>query len=135
MQMLRIVPDGALSWRDAFLALALVAALIRSLVPAGFMPASDETGAVRMVICTVGGAKTLDGAARAPTDADGAMASSQSPCAFAALALLAPPPSALILSLAVSIEAGATPLDETRLVAAASNYRPQAQRAPPVLQT
>ena len=68
MQMLRIVPDGALSWRDAFLALALVAALIRSLLPAGFMPASDETGAVRMVICTVGGAKTLDGAARAPTE-------------------------------------------------------------------
>lgn len=129
----RINVDDGLKWRDALLALALFAAIVRSLIPAGFMPAVED-GQFSMVICTADGSKTLDGEVREPTGADGAMASTHAPCAFSGLATMAPPPSAPIVSLAVAIESGLVPSDSTPAKLTAPEHRPQAQRAPPLLQ-
>lgn len=134
MKALRITADGSLRWSDMLLALALFAAIVRSLIPVGFMP-DVQDGQVTMVICTVDGARKLDGSDRAPTEADGAMAATHAPCAFTGLATLAPPPSAPIVSLPVSIEAGLVARDETPADIAAPDHRPQAPRAPPSRQT
>ena len=128
----RISAGDGLRWRDALLGLALFAAIVRSLIPAGFMPAVHD-GQFSMVICTADGARTLDGEVRQPTGADGAMAASHAPCAFAGLASLAPPPVAPIVSLALAIETGAVAIDETPDALPPPDYRPQSPRAPPSL--
>jgi 3-(3-hydroxy-phenyl)propionate hydroxylase len=58
----------------------------------------------------------------------------QMPCVFAALAAMAPPPEAPVVSLALAIERRLVTLDETPAALAAPPFRPQAQRAPPILQ-
>lgn len=133
MQGLRIRATDGLRWRDALLGLALFAAIVRSLIPAGFMPAVQD-GQFSMVICTADGARTLDGQTRQPTEADAAMASTHAPCAFSAMSPLAPPPISPIVSLTVAIETGAVQTNETPARLSAPNHRPQAPRAPPALQ-
>ena len=135
MELFRIVRTERLGWRDALLGLALFAAIVRSLIPQGFMP-SMRDGQFAMVICTADGAKTLDGAGRPASGVDGVMASAHGPCAFAAVATLAPPPSApIIVSLPVAVRSGLVARDATPLQQTDPPFRPQAQRAPPSLQT
>lgn len=133
MQSLRIDPKGALSWRDALLALALFAAIVRSLIPAGFMP-TERDGALTLVVCTMDGARTLTGETRTESGVDDVFAAAHAPCAFASLATLAPPPEAPVLSLPLALERRLVRLDETPTLVATPPYRPQAQRAPPRLQ-
>ena len=133
MQSLRVDPKGALSWRDAFLALALFAAIVRSLIPVGFMP-TERDGQLTLVVCTMDGARTLSGETRSESGVDNVFAAAHAPCAFAALATLAPPPEAPILSLPMALERRLVRLDETTDAIVTPPYRPQAQRAPPSLQ-
>lgn len=130
MNALRVTSSTGIGLRDAFLACALFAALIRAFIPAGFMPHVSDEG-VSMVICTIDGARIVDGEAQPGAGGSEAMAAAQMPCAFAALATLAPPPQAPIASLAVAIARNIVDLDVSAAGSAAPDYRPQAQRAPP----
>lgn len=132
MNAFRIATTARFGWRDALLGAALFAALLRALIPAGFMP-HVENGDVTMVICTIDGARTLSGAPLEKTSQGDAMAAAQMPCAFAALAALATPPDAPVLSLAMAVERRLVTLDETAALSPEPPYRPQAQRAPPHL--
>jgi len=126
----RIRQGDAFGWRDALLGLALFAAVIRSLIPQGFMPAV-ENGAFSIVLCTANGLEVhdADGSPRSPLQ--DAMAAVHAPCAFAALATLAPPPAAPAVSQPAAIRADLTteapePADPVR-----QRFRQQAPRAPP----
>jgi hypothetical protein len=130
---LRISSTGRLSWGDLLLGLALFAAIVRSLIPDGFMPAVHD-GQVSMVICTADGATTIDGTERPGTGLDGVMAGAHAPCAFAGLAVIAPPPSAPIVSLNFAIVEGLVEIDDANGQFRETSYRPQAQRAPPSFQ-
>lgn len=134
MERLRIVRAERFGWRDALLGLALFAAIVRSLIPQGFMPGVQD-GQFAMVICTVDGAKTLDGADRPASGIDGVMAAAHAPCAFSAVAVLAPPPSAPTVSLPLAVQSGLVVRDETSGRPADPPFRPQAPRAPPLLLT
>jgi len=128
----RINPAARLIRHDLLLGVMLFAALLRAFIPAGFMPHA-ENGKVTMVICTIDGARTVTGQPLERTSGGDAMASVQMPCAFAALAAMAPPPEAPVVSLAMAIERRLVTLDETRVTVTAPPFRPQAQRAPPSL--
>lgn len=119
-------------WRDALLALALFAAVVRALVPQGFM-LSVQDGTVAITICTADGARTVNGTARHDGGAGDAMAGMSAPCAFAGLAAALPPPDAPVVSIAQAIELRLVDIDETPLTAEDRPYRPQAPRAPPEL--
>jgi len=134
MRGLRISASGGLQWRDVLLALALFAAVVRALVPPGFMLAAHE-GRVDIVICTVDGAKTVSGQTRESDGRGPALAGMSAPCAFAGLAAAAPPPEAVIVSVAQAIAVDRLPLSETPSLAPQAAYRSQAPRAPPVLHT
>lgn len=113
--------------------MALFAALLRALIPAGLMPHSQD-GEITMVICTIDGARTVIGTPLDRSAGGDAMAAVQMPCAFAALSAMAPPPEAPVLSLAVAIERGLITLDTADPAVATPPFRPQAPRAPPYLQ-
>lgn len=121
-------------WRDALLALALFAAVVRALVPQGFM-LSAQDGGIAITICTADGARILTGPQPGNhTDlADEALSAAMGPCAFAGLGALAPPPPPPIVSVAQAIELKAVALDERPPAVERHAYRPQAPRAPPTL--
>jgi hypothetical protein len=133
MNWLRLSTSQGFGWRDALLGAALFAAILRALIPAGFMPHA-ENGEITMVICTVDGARTIAGEPLGKSAGGDAMAAMQMPCAFAALAAMAPPPEAPVVSLALAIERRLVKLDERPAAVAAPPFRPQAPRAPPHLQ-
>jgi len=126
----RIRQGDAFGWRDALLGLALFAAVIRSLIPQGFMPAV-ENGAFSIVLCTANGLEVhdADGSPRSPLQ--DAMAAVHAPCAFAALATLAPPPAAPAVSLAIAIARGVARIDETPSALAPARRDPHSPRGPP----
>ena len=132
MNGLRLSTSHRFGWRDALLGAALFAALLRALIPAGFMPQVDN-GRIAMVICTADGARTLYGEPLQKSAAGVAMTAAQMPCAFAAMAAMAPPPEAPVVSLSMAIERRLVTLDETTPEAADAPFRPQAPRAPPSL--
>jgi hypothetical protein len=119
-------------WRDALLALALFAAVVRAMVPQGFMLTTQD-GTVAISICTVDGARTLNGTTRNDGGASDAMAGMQAPCAFAGLTAAMPPPDAPIVSIAEAVELRLVDIDETPLTVEDRQHRPQAPRAPPQL--
>lgn len=130
MNAFRPASGSQLGWRDLLLGAALFAALLRALIPVGFMPHAAK-GSITMVICTIDGARTVSGQPLESSGAGDAMTSAQMPCAFAALAAMAPPPDAPVLSLAIAIERHLVTLDETAAMERDPPHRPQAQRAPP----
>jgi hypothetical protein len=121
-------------WRDALLGLALFAAVVRALVPQGFM-LSAQDGGIAITICTADGARTLNGAPPGNNagGSDEALAAAMGLCAFAGLGAIAPPPAPPIVSVAQAIELKAVALDERPLARNPHAYRPQAPRAPPTL--
>ncbi len=133
MNAFRITPMARIGWRDALLALALFGALFRAFMPVGFMP-EVKNGALTMVICTAAGAVRLDGADSHDGKTDAAVMAAQMPCAFAAVAAMAPPPEAPILSIAQAIALNVAELDSRPVLPREAAFRPQAQRAPPSLQ-
>lgn len=83
--------------RDAFLALALLAVVLKVMIPAGFMPSAESRNGLpfALVLCTGDGAKVVQ-----PGDALDARhgdksdkAGHDAPCPFAAQGAVAPPPS------------------------------------------
>jgi hypothetical protein len=119
--------------RDLMIALALFAAVVRALVPQGFM-LSVADGQPSVVICTADGSRTLTGEATDRHKDGDVLAGMNGPCAFAGLAAMAPPPSAPILSLDHAIALSRVVVDESRPPAGAVSHRPQAPRGPPTLQ-
>lgn len=130
--MLCVTPHlDRLGWRDAVLALALFAAIVRAFVPQGFMLGSGADGAPEIVLCTADGATSLGGGA--PHGESDVLAGMHGPCAFAGLAAMAPPPDLIIVSVAQAIELRLVTPDESPRELAALSHRLQAPRAPPLL--
>jgi len=108
--------------RSIALSLALCAMVLRALLPEGWMPAAAAAGAP-FVICSVDGSHH---GGRAPADQR-----PHAPCAFAAAAPLSPPSTATAVvrtfdDVTVIAYRSAVPR-----LAEASDYRPNAARAPP----
>ena len=113
--------------RSAAVQIALLAMLLRAVLPAGWMPAA-VTGANTspFVICTMDG--PLHSAPAKPShDHDRAT----SPCVFASAAPLSSPDIAIATSAPVQLasQIAFAPLHET--IIAAPYFRPNAARAPP----
>lgn len=99
--------------RDAFLALALLAIVLKVMVPAGFMPSAETRNGLpfALVLCTGDGAKVVE-----PGDALDARhgdksdkAGHDAPCPFAAQGAAAPPPP-VVAAIAADLVAYAAPL-------------------------
>lgn len=99
--------------RDALLALALLAIVLKVMVPAGFMPSAETRNGLpfALVLCTGDGAKVVQ-----PGDALDARHGDKSdkaghdvPCPFAARGAAAPPPT-VVAAIAVDLIAYAAPL-------------------------
>lgn len=131
MNWFRLRSEGGLRWADALLGIALFAAIVRSLIPQGFMPVMDGSE-VSIALCTIEGLKPLE-PGQAPDAGWDAFGAAHHACTFSALAGLAPPPSAPIVSLPQAVEAGLLALDEELAGAFAHPFRPQSPRAPPAL--
>ena len=98
--------------RDAFLALALLAIVLKVMVPAGFMPSAETRNGLpfALVLCTGDGATVVQ-----PGDALDARHGDKSdkaghdvPCPFAAQGAAAPPPT-VVATIAVDLIAYAAP--------------------------
>jgi hypothetical protein len=133
MNVFRIRTDRDFSWHDLALAALLFAVLIRAFIPAGFMPqVSADGGSVQIVICTIDGARTIDGLPNEGSTLDGTLAKAHGPCAFAA-APASPPPSAPIVSVTQAIALVLLPLDATPLQPCRVTESAHAPRGPPNL--
>jgi hypothetical protein len=109
--------------RSAAVALALIAILLRALLPDGWMPGGE---AAPFTICSVNVLHHESGKPSQPEQEH-----RHAPCAFAAAAPLAPP---AIASLALGISATSDALTPARAegpAKSASPHRPNAARAPP----
>jgi hypothetical protein len=115
--------------KSTALQLALVAMVMRALLPAGWMPAAiSSANASPFVICTIDGPLHQAPSKQTPnSDHDRAHA----PCVFAAAAPLAPP---LADAVALAPSHIAAPIHFASLqdvVTANAIFRPNAARAPP----
>lgn len=115
--------------RSLALSLALCAMLLRGLLPAGWMPnLSADAASSPFIICSVDGAH---GGGKAPSDSTGER--THAPCAFAAVAHLAPPAFAPArLAAPACLGRIDVARGEPRSDISVS-YRPQIARGPPVL--
>ena len=117
--------------RDLMIALALFAAVLRGLVPQGFMLTASE-GEPAIVICSMDGMRTLDGGALDTSKASDVLAGMNGHCAFAGLAAMAPPPDIAVVSMAQAIALELFSAEDGRTPVSSPTYRPQAPRAPPI---
>jgi hypothetical protein len=101
--------------------LAIIALLVRAMVPAGWMP--DVQG---LTICSLSPVIHHDGDQKAPAQA------THQECAFAAAAPLAAAPDAPYLALP-AFHAFAAATDRGLAAAIAAHFTPQSPRAPPAL--
>jgi hypothetical protein len=120
--------------RTPVIGLLMAALLFRALIPAGFMPAQGESGAIVMQLCSGFGGKTVlveledDGASTNP----GGQLFDHSPCGFAAASMSAPP----LASAAVALSIGPdfhSAVEGISSVIAPSIARAQSPRAPPLI--
>ncbi|AAK25461.1 DUF2946 family protein [Caulobacter vibrioides] len=114
--MTRPTSNARLLARDAFLALALLAVVLKVMIPAGFMPSAESRNGLpfALVLCTGDGAKvvqpgdTLD--ARHGEKGDQSdKAGHDVPCPFAAQGAAAPPPT-VVATIAIDLVAYAAPV-------------------------
>ena len=104
--------------------LALIAMILRALLPAGWMPAA-ASGEIAFTICSV------DIAAKQQHDAPVQKDSHDKPCAFTGAPQLAAAPDAPALALpAVHVIAAGT--DRMRAARIAAQFQPHSPRAPPL---
>ena len=103
--------------------LAIIALLLRAMLPAGWMP-DAQAG---LVICSLGTLGTVhhDGDQKGPTPA------LHEECAFAAAAPLAATPDAPLLTLP-AFHAFAAAIDRGTAASIAARFTPQSPRAPPL---
>ena len=111
--MTRPTSTARLLARDAFLALALLAVVLKVMIPAGFMPSAETRNGLpfALVLCTGDGAKIVQ-----PGDAldarhgdKGDKAGHDAPCPFAAQGAAAPPPS-VVAAIDIDLVAYAAPI-------------------------
>jgi Protein of unknown function (DUF2946) len=116
------------NFRRVAVHLALIALMLRALLPAGWMPNPGAANGSPLVICTMDGPlKALDGKGKPirhdPRDHEA--------CPFAAAAHLAPPAQLASLALpAIAAAPAAAPAQPESIIAHA-HYDPQSPRAPP----
>jgi len=116
--------------------IALVAMLLRALLPMGWMPNPTGSSGAALVLCTMDGSvHLLPGADRQPLkqQPDQNNDRNQTACPFAAAPHLATPTIAAALAppaLAQSVAAGSV---HVRLADSAAGYTPHSPRAPPSL--
>ncbi|HTT99658.1 MAG TPA: hypothetical protein VMF58_16540 [Rhizomicrobium sp.] len=110
------------------LQLALVAMVLRALLPAGWMPAAiTSANASPFVICTMDGPLHAPGKPAHAPDQDRA----DHPCVFAAAAHLSPPLAAPVSLAPSSATAPVLYPRSPSAIAASATHRPNAARAPP----
>lgn len=113
--------------RSAAVHFALMAMLLRALLPAGWMPAAiTPASASPFVICTV------DGPLHAPAKQAPAHERASVPCVFAAAAPLSSPTAHAAAPLPVAAWNRIDIAPRIEAVSCAAPYRPNAPRAPPV---
>lgn len=105
--------------------LALIAMILRALLPAGWMPATAAPGEIAFTICSV------DLAAKHQHDAPAQKDSHDKPCAFTGAPQLAAAPDAPALALPV-IHAFAANTDRVLAARIAAQFQPHSPRAPPL---
>jgi hypothetical protein len=118
--------------RTPIIGLLMAAVLFRALIPAGFMPAQAENGAIVMQLCSGFSTKSVvvDLGPGSATH-DNSQLFDHSPCGFTAAAIAAPPtaPSAFTATRAVDPE---TSRGDTGSVITPSITRAHSPRAPPL---
>ena len=120
--------------RTPIIGLLTAALLFRALIPTGFMPAQDESGAIVMQLCSGFGIKTVlvelgdDGATKDP----GSQLFEHSPCGFASASLAAPPPASAAIAIANAPEFQSA-FEGNGMIVAPSIARTQSPRAPPLI--
>ncbi|BCW88695.1 hypothetical protein sos41_18370 [Alphaproteobacteria bacterium SO-S41] len=114
------------------IALALFAAVLRALVPQGFM-LSAEGGEPSIVICTADGMRTVTGEPTDKQKPSDVLAGMNAPCAFAGLGAMAPPPVLHVVAVEQAIRLVLLTPNETPRLLSSTAFRLQAPRAPPSL--
>ena len=118
--------------RLAGLHLALVAMLVRALLPAGWMPDTSAHGPAPLVICTMNGpilaAPPGDASKRKPAHDDGRQTDI---CPFAASIHVATPASAVAIAPSTTVALIAAPALSGQSLPKVARYSPQSPRAPP----
>jgi hypothetical protein len=112
------------AWREWLGALAVLALLLRALMPTGFMP-SPVHGGMQLVLCSLSGTD-VSPHERAPHGSD------KLPCPFAASGACAAPPAAPAPRLAVTLRLASATVSY-RSPALAVPLRHAAARGPPAL--
>ncbi|HEU0162427.1 MAG TPA: hypothetical protein VFQ69_08505, partial [Rhizomicrobium sp.] len=103
---------------------ALIAMILRALLPAGWMPAATVPGEIAFTICSV------DSAAKHRHEAPVQKDSHEKPCAFLGAPQLAAAPDAPALALP-AIHAFAADTDRVLAARIAARFQPNSPRAPP----
>jgi Protein of unknown function (DUF2946) len=122
------VPNFMTNFRRVAVHLALIALMLRALLPAGWMPNPGGANGAPFVICTMDGPlKALDAKGKPirhdPRDRDA--------CPFAAAAHLAPPAELASLALPAFAAGAAAAPSQPVPATARAHYDPQSPRAPP----
>lgn len=133
MESARYSSSGLSAWRRFAAVTTLVAILLRAVVPVGWMPSTQLSVGVPIVICTGNGEKQiiLDGNGRPiPAGEHQDSNDTQRPCAFVAVASLTPPTPTSVPA-PISIETAVVEFSES---AAAGRHVPRSpwqSRGPP----
>jgi hypothetical protein len=117
--------------KSTALQIALLAMVLRALLPAGWMPAAiTSADASPFVICTIDGPLHSSPAKQqSPSDHDRA----HRPCVFAAAAPLSPPLADAVALAPSNLAAPVFFESQREAVTASALFRPNAARAPPAL--
>jgi hypothetical protein len=125
------------SFRRAAVCLALVAMMLRGLMPAGWMPNPDGAGASLLVICDMDQAdmSKMDMSAmdHDPAHKPSSDSHQREACPFAAAPHVATPSTVVALLLPSLSEHFSPQLAGGRLAVQSAAYAPQSPRAPPSL--
>lgn len=113
----------------AALHVAIIAMLLRALLPVGWMP--DFSGAAAFTICTVDGSGHHSDASSSGKPAPDDSRHSHDECPFAAVPHVAAPALAGHLSAPVPTGSEADALDHAGLSDLSRHYQPHSPRAPP----
>lgn len=119
---------------QAALAIALVAVLLRGLLPAGWMPNPAGAMLSPLVICTMDGPRrvAMPAAPNHSPSGDKHEDHASGPCPFAGAAPLAPP-AETVDAIAPAFVGGIPAIPDRRIAHASARHRSYTARAPPTL--
>ena len=120
--------------KRAYVHVALVAMLLRALLPVGWMPGTTASGAMALVICSGDGpALFMPGMAGMDHKSKPGTNHHNEECPFAAAPHYAPPASLAVLASTILAPAAIQSRTIRSLAVAGTRHTPQAPRAPPAL--